>query len=93
MACGSGSGSGSGTEVGNIVAQLDDRDVAQVLGQIECDGHAVSDDALLAWLENGSGALTLRIDGRLIAIEPIKSGDVARHFNFTRMPAPGPIAQ
>ena len=74
---------------GAIVAQLDDRDVAQVLGQIERDGHAVSDDALLAWLTDGSGALNLRTDGRLIAIEPIESGDVARHFNFIRMPAPG----
>jgi hypothetical protein len=71
-----------------IVAQLDDRDVAQVLGQIEIDGQAAGDDALLAWLSDGSGALGLRVDGRLVAVQAIKTDDVARHFGFVRAPKP-----
>ncbi|MFT5644406.1 MAG: hypothetical protein ACI83P_001962 [Janthinobacterium sp.] len=73
---------------GSIVAQLDDRDVAQVLGQIERAGQAVSDDALLNWLSDGAGELGLRIDGRLIAIEAIASNAIDRHFGFVRTPAP-----
>jgi hypothetical protein len=75
---------------GKIVAQLDDRDVALVLGQIEQDGRAVDDDALLAWLgsDTGAGTLALRLDGRLIALQAINNTDVARHFGFVRRPRP-----
>ena len=73
-----------------ILAQLDDRDLALVLGQIEHAGQMVDDDALLAWLGNdaNAGTLALRLDGDLIALQPIKSADVARHFGFVRRPRP-----
>ncbi len=74
---------------GQILAQLDDRDVALVLGQIEQDGQAVDDDALLAWLDGGAGTLALRLDGRLIALQAINNADVTRHFGFVRRPTPG----
>jgi hypothetical protein len=73
---------------GKIVAQLDDRDLACVLGQIEQGGQAVDDAALLAWLERGTGTLALRLDGRLVALQAIDSADVARHFGFVRRPRP-----
>jgi hypothetical protein len=75
------------------VAQLDDRDVTFVLGQIERAGQSVDDDALLAWLDDGvdadTGTLSLRVDGRLIALQALKSADVERHFGFVRRPTPG----
>jgi hypothetical protein len=76
---------------GQILAQLDDRDVALVLAQIEQAGQAVDDDALLAWLDGGTdaGTLALRLDGRLIALQAVNSADVARHFGFVRRPTPG----
>jgi hypothetical protein len=77
---------------GEIVAQLDDRDVTFVLGQIERAGQSVDDDALLAWLDDGvdadTGTLSLRVDGRLIALQALKSADVERHFGFVRRPVP-----
>ena len=74
---------------GKIVAQLDDRDVAFVLGQIEQDGQPILDDALLAWLMDGAGELELRLHGRLIPVQALKSGEVASHFGFVRRPTPG----
>jgi hypothetical protein len=73
---------------GKILAQLDDRDLAIAIGQIEHDGRAVDDDALLAWLDGGTDTLALRLDGKLIALQAMKSADVARHFGFVRRPRP-----
>ena len=74
---------------GSIVAQLDDRDIACVLEQIEQDGQPMLDDALLAWLAGGTGSPTLRQGGRRIALQAISSADVERHFGFMRRPTPG----
>ena len=41
------------------VAQVDDRDVAQLLTALDMDGAPVADEALLAWLEGGAGRLAL----------------------------------
>ena len=39
---------------GEILAQLDDRDLAACLAQVQLDGRPVSDEELLAWLELGA---------------------------------------
>ncbi|MGV7207794.1 DUF2946 family protein [Oxalobacteraceae bacterium A2-2] len=39
---------------GATVAQLDDRDTAQVLSTLERDGAALGDEALLAWLDHAT---------------------------------------
>jgi len=70
------------------VAQLDDRDMAQVLGLLELDGAAASDEAVMAWLEHGAGALVLPWNGKRLAVERIDGGELGRAFGFHRTPAP-----
>ncbi|MET0321839.1 MAG: DUF2946 family protein [Duganella sp.] len=72
---------------GNGVAQLDDRDFAQVLPLLQLDGAAAGDDALMHWLEHPQGRLTLADGGRRIAIAPVAAGDVAQRFGFVSAPA------
>ncbi len=74
---------------GDIVAQLDDRDAAQVLAMLESDGQPVADEALLAWLESGPlAAPALRIEGRLVPVQRIVRDDVPGRFAFQRVPQP-----
>jgi len=68
------------------VAQVDDRDVAQLLQAMELDGQAASDDALLAWLAGGDRELALRWQDRRIAVERIGSDEVAARFGFVQRP-------
>ena len=77
-------------EAGGKVAQLDDRDVGQLIAAIEMGGVAVSDDDLLAWLDNGAGEgeMALRYQGKNVPIGRIAQDDVARQFGFTRLPVP-----
>ena len=74
-------------QAGEVVAQLDDRDVAQVLGMLELDGKPASDEAVMAWLENGAGALALPWQGGRIAIERLGSDEAPRRFGFNKVPA------
>ena len=73
---------------GETVAQLDDRDVAQVLGLLELDGAAASDEAVMGWLEHGAGKLVLPWNGRPLAVERMTSDEMPRTFGFNRTPAP-----
>jgi len=73
---------------GEIVAQLDDRDVAQVLGMLELDGVAASDEAVMAWLEGSGGSLMLPWNGKAIEVERIAAGDMPHRFGFRQLPAP-----
>lgn len=72
---------------GETVAQLDDRDVAQVLGLLELDGVAASDEAVMAWLEGGSGQVTLPWGGRSLDVERISGAELPQKFGFNRIPA------
>jgi hypothetical protein len=72
---------------GGKVAQLDDRDVAQVLASLELDGAAVADEALMAWLDGAPGSLSLRWAGRSAPVERIARDAVAARFGFQRLPA------
>jgi hypothetical protein len=73
---------------GGKVAQVDDRDVAQVMQWLQLDGSAPSDEALITWLEGGAGNLLLRYGGRLAPVERIAADDVASRFGFERTPGP-----
>jgi hypothetical protein len=75
-------------EAGGMVAQVDDRDFAQLMNFLELDGKAAGDEALMAWLEGAPGTLVLRYQGQQAPVERIARGDVAAHFGFQRLPAP-----
>ncbi|RJG15242.1 DUF2946 family protein [Massilia cavernae] len=70
------------------VAQLDDRDMTQLMDAMEIDGHRASDDALMAWLEGGAGKLTLRTGGAEVAVERVHRDEVNATFGFQRIPHP-----
>ncbi|SDA49881.1 MULTISPECIES: DUF2946 family protein [unclassified Janthinobacterium] len=72
---------------GDIVAQVDDRDMAQVLDALRLDGQAASDEALLAWLADGQGQLTLSHAGQEIAVQALAYAKVAPTFGFQPAPA------
>lgn len=71
---------------GDVVAQVDDRDMAQVLAALRIDGQPAGDDALLAWLEEGHGTLTLSHAGQDIAVQPLAYAKVAQTFAFQQAP-------
>lgn len=71
---------------GDIVAQVDDRDISQVLDALHVDGQVASDDDLLAWLKNGQGNLMLLHDGKEIAVQPLAYASVPPTFGFQRAP-------
>lgn len=71
---------------GDVVAQVDDRDISQVLDALHVDGQVASDDDLLAWLENGQGNLMLLHDGKEIAVQPLAYASVPLTFGFQPVP-------
>ncbi|PLY42810.1 hypothetical protein CSZ94_09355 [Janthinobacterium sp. ROICE36] len=71
---------------GDSVAQVDDRDMAQVLASLRIDGQVAGDEALLAWLENARGNLVLLHDGKEIAVQPLAYASVPHTFGFQRAP-------
>ena len=72
----------------DIVAQVDDRDMAPLLQLLALDGRAVSDESLLAWLEGNSGRLTLRCKGAPVEVELLAPDEAPGKFGFVRAPAP-----
>jgi len=73
-------------QAGEIVAQVDDRDMAQLLQWLELDRRRVSDEALMAWLEGSSGELALRWGERRIAVERLGPDEAPGRFGFVRRP-------
>lgn len=75
---------------GKIVAQVDDRDMAQVLAALRLDGQPPGDEALLAWLKTGTstgqGNLTLLHAGKEIVVLPLAHDSVPQTFGFQRTP-------
>jgi len=74
---------------GEIVAQLDDRDLAHVLPALRLAGQSVTDDGLLAWLEDGKPALTLLHAEKEISVQPLAHATMAQYFGFQQAPQPG----
>ncbi|MGB9992882.1 DUF2946 family protein [Pseudoduganella rhizocola] len=70
---------------GDVVAQLDDRDVAQVLAKLRLNGDDVSDEGLLAWLEDAGNPAQLTLDGTLV--KRLARDTVPERFGFHRQPA------
>jgi hypothetical protein len=71
---------------GEQLAQLDDRDVAQVLQFMELDGKPVADEALMAWLDQGAGQLTLVWQDSRIAIERLRAEELPQRFGYVPRP-------
>lgn len=70
------------------LAQLDDRDVAQLMGALRLNGASVSDEQLMAWLEGADGHLTLHYRDAEVPVERIASASVPERFGFVRTPSP-----
>lgn len=73
---------------GAKVAQLDDRDGAQMMRMLEIDGKPASDEVLMAWLEGGPGQLALRYKEQRVKVERVERDQLPVRFNFTRSPSP-----
>jgi len=83
---------------GTVLAQIDDRDMAQLLQAMTLDGQPVADEALMRWLEksndrsDGSGkgsggdTLALRWQGREIAVERLAADTAPQRFGFVPRP-------
>jgi hypothetical protein len=81
-----------------LLAQVDDRDVAQLLQAMTLDGQPVADEALLRWLEkgkdrgsdsgegSGDGKMAVRWQGREIAVERLAADAAPQRFGFVRRP-------
>jgi hypothetical protein len=75
-------------QAADIVAQVDDRDVAQLFEALELNGQPAGDEALLRWLDGGAGSLSLRWRGRAVPAERIEGDRLPERFGFVRTPAP-----
>ncbi len=73
---------------GDVIAQVDDRDVAQLLTLLDLDGQAVSDESLMRWLEGGPGEMTLRWRAETVPVERIAAADLPGRFGYERNPKP-----
>jgi hypothetical protein len=71
---------------GQTVAQVDDRDAAQLLQAFERDGRPAADEDVMAWLEGGAGELSLRWQDRRIAVGRMGVDEVPKRFGFVRRP-------
>lgn len=75
---------------GEVVAQLDDRDFAQVLPLLQMQGAPVDDESLLAWMaseESAPDALTLADRGRQIAVARVAAAGLPARFGYVSVPA------
>lgn len=71
---------------GKVVAQVDDRDMAQLLAAMTLDGKAARDEDVIGWLEGGAGELALRLGPSTIAVERIAAEALPSRFGFVRLP-------
>jgi hypothetical protein len=71
---------------GQTVAQVDDRDAAQLLQAFELDGRPAADEDVMAWLDGGAGDLALRWQDGRIAIGRLMADEVPARFGFVRRP-------
>jgi hypothetical protein len=71
---------------GQTVAQVDDRDAAQLLQAFELDGRPAADEDVMAWLEGGAGDLALRWQDRRIAVGRLMADEMPDRFGFVRRP-------
>jgi hypothetical protein len=72
---------------GSVLAQLDDRDMAAVLSQMQAAGSAVTDEILMAWLDGGTST-TLTLQGH--AVQRVIASELPARFGYVSVPAPDP---
>ncbi len=65
------------------VAQLDDRDLGQLMASIDIGG-----EELMAWLEGADLQPMLRYRNQVVALERISADEVAEQLGFVRLPQP-----
>jgi hypothetical protein len=75
-------------QAGDILAQVDDRDMAQLFEALDLDGKPAGDEALMRWLDDGAGSLSLRWGGASVPVERVERASLAERFGFVRTPAP-----
>ncbi len=73
-------------QAGEIVAQLDGRDVAQVLARMELDGQPASVEAIMAWLEDDSAELALALPNGRVRVERLAAEALQRRFGYVQAP-------
>ena len=73
-------------QAGEVVAQLDDRDVAQVLARMELDGRPASIEAIMAWLEDDAEELRLVLGERRVRVERLVTEALSRRFGYVQLP-------
>ncbi|MDQ2821150.1 MAG: DUF2946 family protein [Pseudomonadota bacterium] len=73
-------------QAGAKLAQVDDRDVAQLLAAMEMEDAPVGDEALMAWLETGAGTVSLALNGAPIILERLQENKLEQRFGFVAAP-------
>lgn len=73
-------------QAGELVAQLDDRDVAQVLARMELNGQPASVEAIMAWLEDDADELALVLEDRRVKVERLSAEALQRRFGYVQAP-------
>jgi hypothetical protein len=73
-------------QAGEVIAQLDDRDVAQVLGRMELDGRPASVEAIMAWLEDDAAELVLATGDSRVKVERLSAEALQRRFGYVQAP-------
>ncbi|TFW20697.1 DUF2946 family protein [Duganella callida] len=69
---------------GGVVAQLDDRDFAAVLPQLQQHGAPVADEALLEFMA-GSASAGLSLNG--VRVQRLAAGDLAARYGYVSVPS------
>jgi hypothetical protein len=72
---------------GGIVAQLDDRDLAQALQALEFNGRPMGDEDLMAWIAGAPGEVVLRYKEQRVKVDRIDAAEVPARFGFVLSPA------
>lgn len=83
------------TDGGNLVlesagkvAQLDDRDLADIIGGLRMHGQPASEDDVLAWMDGRTEErLSLQLPSRLVPLRHARQLDLARQFGYVQHPA------
>jgi hypothetical protein len=70
----------------HVIAQVDDRDVVQLLGALSIDGRAAGDEDVMGWMADGVGDLVLKLGAVQLALQRLEADAVPARFGFVRLP-------
>lgn len=75
-------------EANGKIAQVDDRDMADIVAHLRVDGDPADEDHLLEWLKDvDHHKLSLETPSRRIPLQRLVKTDIAKHFGFDPKPA------